>query len=53
MDSIFLLDSETRVRGAVDRRGQVLRQTRRVVDPETGNVALGLRGKRRALSRRR
>ena len=40
MDSIFFLDPKTRVRGAVDRRGQVLRQIRRVVDPDTGNVAL-------------
>ncbi len=38
MDSIFLLDPETSVRVAVD--GQVLRQTRRIVDPESGDVAL-------------
>ncbi len=40
MDSIFLLDPATRVREAVDRHGQVLRQTRRIVDPESGDVAL-------------
>ena len=38
--SIYLLDSESRIRKAVDRRGKILEETRRIRDPETGEAHL-------------
>ncbi len=41
--TIYLLDSHTRIRKAVDRKGNVLEETRRVRDPETGDELLAPR----------
>ena len=38
--SIYLLDSESRIRKAVERRGKILEETRRIRDPETGEAHL-------------